>query len=97
MTTFKATDESNSSHKMGDAAASEDRLIDLLGHGETDGDKSDRFWEGIMTANDGTEVQASAWDWKGGMRAGAGVSIWVGNEKYLKEWKNFLETAKIPR
>jgi hypothetical protein len=36
-------------------------------------------------------MRASFWDWKSGIRAGCGVSVWVDKEKYLPEFIKFIE------
>lgn len=91
MNTFKPNTTFHGSWLMGKAQATESHLIALLGEGEEDCDKSDREWRGTMIASDGTEVHVAAWDWKGGMRLGYGVSIWCSQPAYLHEWKAFLE------
>jgi len=95
MDIFNATEDFYSSHKMGDAQVDEARLEEILGKGHGPGDKSDNEWTGILTVNVGTDdeemVKVACWDWKGGMRAGCGVSIWANKHEYLQNWKDFLE------
>lgn len=89
------TNDFHSSHKMDNAAASEARLVALLGEGDEGCEKSDRTWDGILVLEDGTNFKVSAWDWKGGMRCGYGVSIWCESEAVLPKWKDFLETHPL--
>lgn len=91
--TFKPDSEFNPSHKMGDARINYNYAIGKFGEGDTsncDG-KCSNHWSGSFTAKDGTVMRASFWDWKGGLKAGYGVSIWVSNGKYLDEFKKWIE------
>jgi hypothetical protein len=91
--TFTTDHEFNSSHKMGEASISLDKALIRLGEpSDTDVDgKCEYQWDGQFTASDGTTMRASAWDWKGGLRAGCGVSIWVSNPAYLIDFKKFIQ------
>lgn len=89
---FKTDLTFNSSHKMDNAAVSWDKLHYKLGQAsEYNGDKSDAYWGGTFTANDGKVMRASVWDWKGALKAGYGASIWVDEAKYIDEFKRWLE------
>ena len=83
----------NPSHKMEEAKISLDKALSKFPDPETDsGDgKVAYHWSGAFTASDGTVMRASFWDWKQGLEACSRVSIWVSNEKYLQEFKKFIE------
>jgi hypothetical protein len=92
--TFKPDQTFNSSHKMGDAKITFAKAIAKFGTGndESDGDgKVENSWSGTFTANDGTVHRASFWNWKKGLNYGAGVSVWISNEKYLPEFTRYIE------
>ena len=94
---YLRTDDFYHSHKMSEAKASEARLLKLLGDGNDEcGDgKSDMHWEGILALDSGECVKVAAWDWKGGMRQGYGVSIWCDKPEHLHTWKRFLESHPL--
>jgi hypothetical protein len=91
--TFIPDTSFNSSHKMGDASISLTRALEKFPNpndSESDG-KCEYSWSGSFIASDGTKIRASFWDWKGGLRAGCGVSIWVDDSKYLDEFRKFIQ------
>jgi hypothetical protein len=92
--TFKPDTIFNSSYKMGDAKISYDRIMAKFPESNCDDDcgKCEFSWSGAFTAADGTVMRASFWDWKGGLRHGFGVSIWVSDYRYLTEFKRFIES-----
>ena len=83
----------NSSHKMGDARITLSKALAKFPNPETeDGDGKVEFqWSGSFVAADGTKMRASFWCWKGSLRWGNQVSIWVDKPEYLPEFKRFIE------
>lgn len=88
---FKPDHKFNSSHKMDEAKISLDKALKEFGEGDTECEKVEHLWSGSFTAKDGTVMRAAFWDWKGGLRMGFGVSIWVDKPEYLPEFKQFIE------
>ncbi len=90
---FKPDTIFNSSCKMGDAKISRDRALAKFPEpNECDVDGKVEFsWSGTFTAADGTVMRASFWDWKGSLKWGDQVSIWVDKPEYLPEFKRFVE------
>ena len=91
--TFKPDTTFNSSHKMGEAGITLAKALAKFTepNDRNDDGKCEFSWSGSYTAKDGTTMRASFWCWKGSLRHGGYVSIWVGNEKYLDEFKRFVE------
>jgi hypothetical protein len=91
--TFKPDTTFNSSHKMGDARITlEKALAKFPEHNDASDDgKVEHGWSGSFKAKDGTEMRASFWCWKGSLRWGNQVSIWVDKPEYLVEFKRFIE------
>jgi hypothetical protein len=91
--TFKPDTEFNSSHKMGDAKITLEKALAKFPefNDENCDGKVEHSWSGSFTAADGTIHRASFWNWKGGLRMGYGVSIWVDKPEYLQEFKQFIE------
>ena len=91
--TFKPDQTFNPSYKMSEAKIT--RQCALLKFHEpndsSDADKCEFSWSGSYTAKDGTLMRASLWDWKGSLRWGNQVSIWVDKPEYLHEFKQFVE------
>lgn len=96
MNVFTPTNAFYRSFKMGEVVVSESRLLEILGKGQgVSGDgKSNQCWSGILTINADTDEEeqckVSCWDWKGGLEAGYGVSVWVEKSRFLQDWKNLL-------
>ena len=91
--TFKPDQTFNSSHKMGEASISLQKALAKFPEPNTDdGDGKVEFqWSGRYVTKDATVIRASFWDWKNSLRHGGYVSIWVSNEKYLDEFKRYIE------
>lgn len=91
--TFKPDTTFNSSHKMGEAKISLDKaLIKFPEHNDASDDgKVEHGWSGSFKAKDGTEMRASFWCWKGSLRHGGYVSLWVSNQMYLPEFIRYIE------
>jgi hypothetical protein len=91
--TFKPDTTFNGSHKMGEAKINLNYALGKFGDGnDSCGDGKCEFsWSGSFTASDGTEMRASFWDWKGSLRHGSYMSIWVDKPEYLQEFTEFIE------
>lgn len=94
MNTFTPTNVFHPSFKMGEVVVTEPRLIEILGEGRGSSDKSSNSWSGILTINADTDDEETCkvccWDWKGGLEAGYGVSVWAEKPRFLQDWKNLL-------
>lgn len=97
MNVYTPTNVFYPSFKMGDVVVREPQLIEILGEGDGEGsadDKSSNCWSGILTINadtvDEEQCKVCCWDWKGGLEAGYGVSVWVEKPRFLQDWKNLL-------
>ena len=94
MNVYTPTNVFYPSFKMGEVVVKESRLIEILGEGEGSCDKSSNCWSGILTINVGTDdeetCKVGCWDWKGGLEAGYGVSVWSEKPRFLQDWKNLL-------
>jgi len=91
--TFKPDQTFNSSHKMGDARITLAKALTKFPEPNipTSDGKVEFDWSGSFTAKDGTVMRASFWDWKGSLKWGNYVSIWVDKPEYLAEFKKFVE------
>ncbi len=91
MTTFYPEKIDSATYKLGSAKATEGKLTAKLGEGIGPSDNSDNSWFGVMTANDGTQVEVACWDWRGDMREFGWVNVWASKSQYVHEWIQFLE------
>jgi hypothetical protein len=84
----------NESRKMGDARISLECALAKFDKGNAgcDDGKVEFSWSGKFVAKDGSNHRASFWDWKGGLRSGHGVSVWIDNPMYLPEFIKYIET-----
>jgi hypothetical protein len=78
---------------MGEAKITLDKALAKFPNPDTeDGDgKVEFLWSGSFIAADGVEMRASFWCWKGSLRYGGYVSIWLDKPEYLPEFKRFIE------
>lgn len=80
----------NSSHKMGEAKISLEKALAKFPDYETE-EKCEYIWSGCFSASDGNEIRASFWSWKGGLTYCGLVSIWIKDDRYLDEFKRFIQ------
>lgn len=91
---FTTDNQFNSSHKMGVAMMTtvEKAIVKFPYYDDSDCDgKVEFYWSGSFTARDGSVHRAAFWDWKGSLRNGYGVSVWIDNPNYLPEFIKFIE------
>ena len=86
---FLVTGEFIQSYKMGrvDPVSSE---VIRKRFGYSDGFSN---WNGIFTSSDGSEMKASFWSHADSLYNCGSVSVWIGNNLYLQEFKDFIKSV----
>lgn len=86
---FLVTGEFIQSYKMGHVdPVSSEVIHERFGFCDTFGN-----WFGIFTSKDGSEMKACFWSHADSLYNCGRVSVWIGNNLYLQEFKDFIKSA----